>query len=201
MAGRVESLGNNVTRFQEGDEVFGWCSSAYAKYVAVSQDAMTPKPVNLTVEQVAAVPVSAFTALQGLRDKGALQPGQKVLITGASDGVGTFAIQLAKAYGAEVTAVRSTRSVDLVRSIGADHASAYTLEDFAQSGQRYDLMLEHLRQPVVAGLPARARAKRDAGVRWRDRRSLIHGHGSLAPGAPAITACEPEDAPLGTHRQ
>ncbi len=150
MAGRVEAVGKNVTQFQPGDDVFGWCAGAYAEYVAVSEGALALKPTNLTLEQAAAVPISAFTALQGLRDKGRVQPGQKVLITGASGGVGTFAVQLAKSFGAEVTAVCSTRNVDLVRSIGADHAIDYTQEDFAQSGQRYDLMLDIYGNPSLS---------------------------------------------------
>jgi NADPH:quinone reductase-like Zn-dependent oxidoreductase len=142
VAGRVEAVGTNVTQFQPGDEVFGWCDGAFAEYVSVSEDALALKPANLTLEQAAAVPISAFTALQALRDKGQIQPGQKVLIIGASGGVGTFAVQLAKAFGAEVTGVCSTRNVDMVRSIGADHVIDYTQEDFTQSGQRYDLILD-----------------------------------------------------------
>ena len=140
-AGTVEAVGKDVTHVRPGDEVFGGRSGALAEYVCV-RDAVVPKPANLTFEQAAAVPVAAITALQGLRDKGQLQPGQKVLINGASGGVGTFAVQIAKALGAEVTGVCSTRNVDLVRSLGADHVIDYTQEDFTRSDQRYDLMLD-----------------------------------------------------------
>jgi NADPH:quinone reductase-like Zn-dependent oxidoreductase len=146
MAGRVEAVGKNVTRFQPGDEVFGDLSEggcgAYAEYVSVREEALALKPANLTFEQAAATPLAANTALQGLRDIGHIQPGQKVLVNGASGGVGTFAVQIAKSFGAEVTGVCSTRNVDLVRSIGADQIVDYTQEDFTQIGQRYDLMLD-----------------------------------------------------------
>ncbi len=142
VAGRVEAVGRNAKQFQPGDEVFGWDSRAYAEYVSVPEDGIVLKPANLTFEQAAAVPIAAITALQGLRDKGQIQPGQRVLINGASGGVGTFAVQIAKSFGAEVTGVSSTRNVDMVRSIGADQVIDYTQEDFTQSGQRYDLMLD-----------------------------------------------------------
>jgi NADPH:quinone reductase-like Zn-dependent oxidoreductase len=142
-AGTVEAVGSNVTRFKPGDEVFGGRSGALAEYVTVREDrAVVLKPANLTFEQAASVPIAAVTALQGLRDKGRIQPGQKVLINGASGGVGTFAVQIAKSYGADVTGVCSTGNVALVRSIGADHVIDYTQEDFTQSGQRYDLILD-----------------------------------------------------------
>ena len=144
IAGTVEAVGNGVTRLQSGDEVFGWCKGAFAEYVSVPEDALALKPVNLTFEQASAVGTSAFTALQALRDQGKVQSGQKVLITGASGGVGTFAVQIAKSYGAEVTGVCSTRNVDMVRSIGADHVIDYTHEDFTQSGQRYDFILDNV---------------------------------------------------------
>ena len=140
-AGTVEAVGKDVTHVRPGDEVFGGRSGAFAEYVCV-RDAVVPKPANLTFEEAAAVPVAAITALQGLRDKGHLQPGQKVLINGASGGVGTFAVQIAKALGAEVTGVCSTRNVDLARSLGADHVIDYTREDFTRSDRRYDLMLD-----------------------------------------------------------
>ncbi len=144
-AGTVESVGRNVTRFRPGDEVFGGRTGAFGQYVTVRQDrAVVPKPANLTFEQAAAVPVAAITALQGLRDVGRLQPGQKVLINGASGGVGTFAVQIAKALGADVTGVCSTRNVELVRSIGADRVVDYTREDFTKSGERYDLILDNV---------------------------------------------------------
>jgi NADPH:quinone reductase-like Zn-dependent oxidoreductase len=142
VAGQVDSVGRQVKQFQPGDEVFGWCDGAFAEYVSVSADGLVLKPANLTFEQAAAVPVSAFTALQGLRDSGKVQAGQKVLIIGASGGVGTFAVQIAKAFGAEVTGVCSTPNVDLVRSIGADRVIDYTKEDITQGGQRYDLILD-----------------------------------------------------------
>jgi NADPH:quinone reductase-like Zn-dependent oxidoreductase len=144
IAGTVEAVGNSVTQLGPGDEVFGWCKGAFAEYVSASEEALAPKPANLRFEQAAAVGVSAFTALQGLRDQGKLQPGQKVLITGASGGVGTFAVQIAKSFGAEVTGVASTRNVDMVRSIGADQVIDYTQEDFTKSGQRYDLILDNV---------------------------------------------------------
>jgi len=140
-AGTVEAVGKDVTHVRPGDEVFGGKSGALAEYICV-RDAVVRKPPNLTFEQAAAVPVAATTALQGLRDKGRLQPGQKVLINGASGGVGTFAVQIAKALGAEVTGVCSTRNVELVRSLGADHVVDYTQEDFARSDRRYDLLLD-----------------------------------------------------------
>lgn len=142
VAGRVEEVGNNVTRFRAGDEVFGVCKGAFAEYASAREDRLAPKPANLSLEQAAAVPISAFTALQGLRDKGQVHPGHKVLIIGAAGGVGTFAVQLAKAFGAEVTGVCSTTKVDTVRSIGADHVIDYKREDFTQTGQRYDVILD-----------------------------------------------------------
>jgi NADPH:quinone reductase-like Zn-dependent oxidoreductase len=140
-AGTVEAVGKDVTDLRPGDEVFGGRSGALAEYVCV-RVAVVPKPANLTFEEAAAVPVAAITALQGLRDKGQLQPGQKVLINGASGGVGTFAVQIAKALGAEVTGVCSTTKVELVRSLGADHVVDYTQDDFTRSDRRYDLMLD-----------------------------------------------------------
>jgi len=147
IAGRVEAVGRNAKQFQPGDEVFGDFSEngfgGFAEYVSVPEDAaLVPKPANLTFEEAAAVPVAAVTALQGLRDKGQIQPGQKVLINGASGGVGTFAVQIAKSFGAEVTGVCSTRNLDMVRSIGADQVIDYTQEDFTQNGQRYDLIAD-----------------------------------------------------------
>ena len=145
VAGRVEAVGRNAKEFQPGDEVFGdilECrGGAFAEYVSVPERVLVLKPANMTFEQAAAVPLAAITALFGIRDQGQIQPGQKVLINGASGGVGTFAVQIAKSLGAEVTAVCSTRNVDLVRSLGADHVIDYTQEDFTQNGQRYDLIL------------------------------------------------------------
>jgi NADPH:quinone reductase-like Zn-dependent oxidoreductase len=126
VAGRVEAAGSNVTQLQQGDEVFGWCDGSFAEYASVPQGQLARKPTNLSFEQAAAVPISGFAGLQALRDTGAVQPGQKVVIIGASGGVGSFAVQLAKAFGAEVTGVCSTKSIDMVRSIGADHVIDYT---------------------------------------------------------------------------
>jgi NADPH:quinone reductase-like Zn-dependent oxidoreductase len=146
VAGRVEAVGRNVTQFQVGDEVFGGMTlnelGGFAEYVCAPEELLALKPARLTFEQAAAVPLAAFTALQGLRDKGQIQPGQKVLINGASGGVGTFAVQIAKSFGTEVTGVCSTRNLDMVRSIGADHVIDYTQEDFTRKGQQYDLIFD-----------------------------------------------------------
>jgi NADPH:quinone reductase-like Zn-dependent oxidoreductase len=146
VGGRVEAVGKYVKHFKPGDEVFGYLPSAtgrgtFAEYVCPNENAITLKPANLSFEQAAAVPVAALTALQSLRDKGNIQPGQKVLINGSSGGVGIFAVQIAKAFGAEVTAVCSTRNLEMARSIGADHVIDYKKENFTQNGQRYDLIL------------------------------------------------------------
>ena len=142
LAGQVDAVGKHVTQFQPGDEVFGVCKGAFAEYVCASESAVVLKPANLTFEQAAAVPVAACSALQGLRDKGQIQRGQKVLINGAAGGVGTFAVQLGKVFGADVTGVCSTRNLDMVRSIGAHHVIDYTQEDFTTSGQQYDLIFD-----------------------------------------------------------
>jgi NADPH:quinone reductase-like Zn-dependent oxidoreductase len=168
IAGTVEEVGENVTHLRPDDEVFGWCKGAFAEYVSVSQDALALRPTNLTFEQSSAVGVSAFTALQGLRDQGKVQSGQKVLITGASGGVGTFAVQIAKSYGAEVTGVCSTRNVDLVRSLGADHVVDYTQEDFTRGGQIYDLILDNVGNHSLS----------------ETRAALVPGGTLLANGAP-----------------
>ncbi len=145
MAGQVEAVGKNVTEFKSGDEVFGQKFGAFGEYICVRADrALVLKPAGVTFEQAAALPVAAITALQGLRDKGKVQSGQKVLINGASGGVGTFAVQLAKMMGAEVTAVCSGRNVELVRSLGADHVIDYTKEDFAKTGRRYDVIIDNV---------------------------------------------------------
>lgn len=144
VAGQVEAVGSSVTRFRPGDEVFGWCNGSFADYVAASEDALALKPANLTFEQAAAVPQAGFVALQALRDHGNVQAGQKVLVNGASGGIGTLAVQIAKSLGANVTGVCSTRNVDLVRSIGADRVVDYTREDFTTSGQRYDFILDNV---------------------------------------------------------
>ncbi len=143
MAGEVEAVGKGVTRFRPGDAVYGFVAhGGFAESIAVAEEVLGPKPANLTFAQAAAVPLAALTALQGLRDAGQVRPGQRVLIVGASGGVGTFAVQLAKAFGAEVTGVCSTRNVALVRSLGADHVIDYTREDFTQGTRRYDLILQ-----------------------------------------------------------
>jgi NADPH:quinone reductase-like Zn-dependent oxidoreductase len=140
-AGTVEAVDGSVTDFQPGDEVFGARNGAFAEYVC-ARKAIAPKPANVTFEQAAAVPVAAISALQGLRDKGHIQDGQQVLINGASGGVGTFAVQIAKSFGAEVTGVCSTRNVETARSIGADHVIDYTQEDFTRTGRQYGLILD-----------------------------------------------------------
>ena len=154
VAGHLEAVGRNVTQFKPGDKVFGVCigdpqasavqvwtpQGAFAEYVCAPESTLVVKPDNVTFEQAASVPVAALTALQGLRDKGHIQPGQKVVINGAAGGVGTFAVQIAKSFGAEVTGVCSTRNVEMVRSIGADQVIDYTQEDFTKRGQRYDLI-------------------------------------------------------------
>jgi NADPH:quinone reductase-like Zn-dependent oxidoreductase len=144
-AGTVEAVGKNVTQFKLGDDVFGGKTGAFAEYVCPRADrAVALKPANITFEQAASVNIAGITALQGVRDKGKVQPGQKVLINGASGGVGTFAVQIAKSFGADVTGVCSTRNIDLVRSLGADHVVDYTKEDFTKSEQRYDVILDNV---------------------------------------------------------
>src|SRR5438477_1988249 len=144
-AGTVEAVGKNVTKFKPGDEVVGGRTGAFAEYVCVRESrAVALKPANVTFEQAASVPIAAITALQGVRDKGKVQPGQKVLINGASGGVGTFAVQIAKSMGADVTGVCSTKNLDMVRSLGADHVIDYTKEDFTKGDQRYDVILDNV---------------------------------------------------------
>ena len=146
VAGQVEAIGSNVTQLQVGDDVFGGMPlnelGGFAEYVCAPEELLALKPARMTFEQAAAVPLAAFTALQGLRDKGQIQPGQRVLINGASGGVGTFAVQIAKSFGPEVTGVCSTRNLDMVRSIGADHVIDYTQADFTQTAQHYDLIFD-----------------------------------------------------------
>ena len=170
-AGTVEAVGKDVTDVQPGDDVFGGKSGAFAEYVCVSEVAR--KPANLTFEEAAAVPVAGLSALQGLRDRGHVQPGQQVLVNGASGGVGTFAVQIAKALGAEVTAVCSTRNVEQARSLGADHVIDYTREDFTRSGRRYDVILD------LAGSKS-----------WSQCRRVLNPHGTLvmvgAKGSPLL---------------
>lgn len=161
IAGQVEAVGKSATRFRSGDEVFGWsradnrpdrrdavATGGCAEYACVSDNLLVPKPANLTFEQAAAVPLAALTALQALRDNGSVQPGQKVLVNGASGGVGTFAVQIAKSFGADVTGVCSTSNVDMIRSIGADQVIDYTREDSTKGGQRYDLILETMERSL-----------------------------------------------------
>ena len=143
VAGRVEAVGANVTRFQPGDEVFGTCEGSFAEYAAAREDKLALKPANLSFEEAAVIPISGMTALQALRDKGRVSPGDKVLIIGAGGGVGTFSVQLAKAFGAEVTGVCSSSKVDLVLSIGADQVIDYTREDFADKAGHYDLIIDN----------------------------------------------------------
>src|SRR5215218_1608802 len=143
LAGHVEAVGTNVTRFQPGDEVFGWTDGgSYAEYACAPEDHLAPKPAALTFEQAGAVPISAFAALQGLRDEGQVQPGQHVLVIGAAGGVGSFAVQLAKAFGAQVTGVASTGQVELVRAIGADDVVDYTRHDVTDGTRHWDLVLD-----------------------------------------------------------
>jgi len=154
VAGRVEAVGRNVTQFQVGDDVFGCIPlhelGSFAEYVCAHEDALALKPAKMTFEQAAAIPLAAFTALQGLRDKGQIKLGQKVLVNGASGGVGTAAVQIAKSFGTEITGVCSTRNVEMVRSIGADQVIDYTQEDFTQNGQRYDLIFDAVRNRSVS---------------------------------------------------
>jgi NADPH:quinone reductase-like Zn-dependent oxidoreductase len=152
VAGQVEAVGHGVTRFRPGDEVFGWCIGAYAEYASASEDALALKPANLTFEQAASVPMAGLVALQALRDHGNVQAGQSVLINGASGGIGTFAVQIAKSLGSLVTGVCSTRNMDLVRSIGADHVIDYTVEDFTRSGQLYDFILDNVANHSLSDL-------------------------------------------------
>src|SRR6266849_6492163 len=161
VAGQVEAVGRNVTQFKPGDEVFGACSGALAEYVCARESALVTKPNNVTFEQAASAPVAALTALQGLRDKGKIRPGQKVLINGAGGGVGTFAVQIAKSFNTDVTGVCSTGKVDMVRSIGADRVIDYTQEDFTQGNQRYDLIFD---LAATHSLPAYRRVLNPNGI-------------------------------------
>jgi NADPH:quinone reductase-like Zn-dependent oxidoreductase len=150
VAGTVEAVGGDVTQLRPGDEVFGWCTGAFAEYARATEDHFIKKPANLTFEEAAAVGVSASTALQLLRDNGKVRPGQKVLVNGASGGVGTFAVQIAKAFGADVTGVTSTKNVEAVRSIGADHVIDNTREDFTAGAARYDVILDNVGNQSMA---------------------------------------------------
>src|SRR5947207_11463076 len=150
-AGTVEAVGKNIKEFKPGDEVYGNKFGAFAEYIVATDKALTLKPASLSFEQAASLPVAALTALQALRDNGKLQPGQKVLINGASGGVGTFAVQIAKSFGAEVTGVCSGRNVELVRSLGADHVIDYTKEDFTKRAERYDVILDNVGGQPLSG--------------------------------------------------
>jgi NADPH:quinone reductase-like Zn-dependent oxidoreductase len=152
VAGYVAVVGSGVTRFKAGDEVFGASSGSYAEYAAASEDELALKPVNLSFEQAATVPMAGLVALQAIRDQAQVQAGQSVLINGASGGIGTFAVQIAKAFGAEVTAVASTRNLELIRSIGADHVVDYTKDDFTTSGKRYDAILDNVGNHSLSSL-------------------------------------------------
>ena len=213
-AGTVGSAGQEVTEFKPGDEVYGTCDGSFAPYARAQAGRLAAKPANLSFEQAAAVPVSALTALQAVRDHAQVQAGQKVLVIGASGGVGTFAVQIAKAFGAEVTGVCSTAKTDLVRSLGADHVIDYTREDFAGGQHRYDAILDiggtsrlsHLRRALTDhGMLVMVGG--ETGGRW------LGGIGPPAPGAPALPAGQPEaghvhrvgelrgpECPAGSHR-
>ena len=183
LAGRVESVGKDVTQFRPGDEVFGWCRGAFAEYACAGQDNFLPKPANLTLEQSAAVGDSAFTALNAVRDQGKVQPGHEVLINGASGGVGTFAVQIAKSFGATVTGVCSTRNMDLVRSIGADEVIDYTQEDFTQGGAALRRDARSGREPFIVRLQAGADLPGDIRPGWG------RGHGSLVRSSLVRSRC------------
>jgi NADPH:quinone reductase-like Zn-dependent oxidoreductase len=152
VAGVVEAVGSGVTRFKPGDEVFGASTGSYAQYAAASEDELALKPANLTFEQAATVPMAGLVALQAIRDQGNVRAGHRVLVNGASGGIGTFAVQIAKAFGAEVTAVVSTRNLALMRSIGADHVIDYTKQDFTSAGQRYDFILDNVSNHSLSSL-------------------------------------------------
>jgi NADPH:quinone reductase-like Zn-dependent oxidoreductase len=183
VAGEVEAVGSGVTRFRAGDEVFGCCrwpsAGACAEYAPAAEDHLVLKPAGLTFEEAAAIPTSALAALHGLRDAGKLQPGQKVLINGASGGVGTFGVQIAKALGAEVTGVCSTRNVDLVRSLGADQVIDYTRQDFTSEPDRYDLVLDNIENRPLSDvrrvLTPRGTLLLNSGNAFRGRRLLVRG--------------------------
>ena len=193
VAGQVEAAGRNVTQFKPGDEVFGACRGAFAEYACAPESALVIKPDNMTFEQAASVPMAALTALQGLRDKGQIQRGQKVLINGAAGGVGTFAVQIAKSFGAEVSGVCSTRNVDMVRSIGADRVIDYTQEDFTKSGERFDLILRLRGEPFGVGVQARLESQGNLRSGRRRGRTVDDRHsGGFAHDAGIVLVREPE---------
>ena len=192
LAGTVESVGNDVTEFEPGDEVYGTCDGSFAEYARVETSMLARKPTSLSFEQAAAVPISGSTALQAVR-KAQVQPGQKVLIVGASGGVGTFAVQIAKAFGAEVTGVCSTAKTELVRALGADHVIDYSLDDFADGTHRYDVILDTGGNRRAVATPSStdvARNTRDR--RRRDRRTLAWRLRPFPAGGAAVATGEPE---------
>jgi NADPH:quinone reductase-like Zn-dependent oxidoreductase len=152
VAGQVVAVGERVTQFKSGEAVFGLCKGAFAEYACAAEDKLVPKPEGMSFDQAAALPVAGLTALQGLRDKGHLQPGQSILINGAAGGVGTFAVQIAKSFGASVTGVCSTKNVELVRSLGADRVIDYTRDDFTEDSQRYDLLLDNVGNRTLSAM-------------------------------------------------
>ncbi|KAB1985795.1 NAD(P)-dependent alcohol dehydrogenase [Streptomyces triticiradicis] len=177
-AGLVEAVGRNVKRFRPGDEVFGEADAAFAEFVCAPDGAVGPKPAGLSFEQAAALPLAGNTALMGLRDLGEVRPGQEVLINGASGGVGTFAVQIAKAFGAEVTGVCSTRNTDLVRSLGADHLVDYTREDFTRLGRRYDLVFDLVGNHSLTGF---RRALKPTGTLVLSGGGVFEGGSAVGP--------------------
>jgi NADPH:quinone reductase-like Zn-dependent oxidoreductase len=195
VAGRIEAVGSHVAQLQPGDAVFGWCDGSFAQYASVPEGQLAPKPANLSFDQAAAVPISGFAALQALRDTGGVQPGQTVVIIGASGGVGSFAVQLAKAFGAEVTGVCSTKSLDMVRSIGADQVIDYTQQDFTRTGQRYDLILEMAGNRSLADLRRALGPQGDAGAGRR-----VGVGGSWGPAAPSEPSRCPRSSASGCAR-
>ena len=195
VAGRVEAVGANVTRFQPGDEVFGSCDGSFAEYACARADRLAPKPASLSFEQAAAVPVSGCTALLGIRDKGEVRAGQRVLVIGAGGGVGTFAVQIAKAFGAEVTGVCSTSKTDLVRSIGAERVIDYTREDPRRRTAALRRHPRHGGQPPAVAAPARPRPEGHArDHRSRGARTLARRRRSPTPRARALALRRPETA-------
>ncbi len=182
VAGRVEAVGKDVTQFKPGDEVFGTCNGSFAEYACAREDRLALKPANVSFEEAAAIPVAATTALQGLRNKGQIQPGQKVLVNGASGGVGTFAVQIAKSYGTEVTGVCSTRNLDLVRKIGADHVVDYTQEDFTKNEQqRYDLIFDAVGNRSVSDYKRALKPGGTCAVAGFSSMSRMFEHSALGP--------------------
>ncbi|MGA2198318.1 MAG: NAD(P)-dependent alcohol dehydrogenase [Nitrososphaerales archaeon] len=181
IAGTVEAVGSNVTQFKPGDEVFGACVGGFAEYGSAREDRLVLKPANVSFDEAAAVPVAAITALQGLRDSGKIQVGQKVLINGASGGVGTFAVQIAKSFGAEVTGVCSTRNLEMVRFIGADRVIDYTQEDFTEGGERYDLIYDTVGNHSVSEYKRALRPKGRCVVTGFSGLSRLFEHAVLGP--------------------